>query len=190
MNRDNENTLQGDAICVYGASSEHISDTYKRAATECGAAIARSGHPLVCGGGRMGLMRCAIEGALSAGGEAIGVLPHFMVQRAWQHPQLTRMIDTADMHERKATMARLSMAVIAAPGGCGTLEELLEIITWRQLGLWRGQVVILNVDGYYDPLVEMLERTIEQGFRRGDESRLWSVASNADEAMEMALKPL
>lgn len=176
-------TEKAKAVCVYGASSEKIAEAYKEAAYRCGAAIARSGHPLVCGGGRQGLMRCAIEGALSEGGTAIGVLPQFMVERSWQHPALTRMIATEGMHERKRTMAELSMGVVACPGGCGTLEELLEIITWRQLNLWSGPIVILNVDGYYDPLVEMLQRTIDQGFRRSDREALWSVATDAEEAV-------
>lgn len=183
-----ENFPLHEAICLYGASSENISDSYKQAAFEVGAAVARSGHALVCGGGRAGLMRCAIEGAISEGGTAIGVLPEFMVERDWQHPALTHMISTADMHERKHTMAQLSKGVIAAPGGCGTFEELLEIITWRQLKLWSGNVVILNVDGYYDPLIAMLKRADEEGFSRKDQGVIWQVATTAQEALQIALQ--
>lgn len=139
------------AVTVYGASSDQIDPCYKEAAYELGRRIAEAGCSLVCGGGKAGLMKAAIDGAVDAGGEAIGVLPHFMVENAWQYQRLTSMIDTPDMHSRKHTMARMSCAAIACPGGCGTFEELMEIITWRQLNLYRGQVVILNTAGYYDP---------------------------------------
>ncbi len=177
------------AITVYGASSEDIDAVYKNDAFRLGELIACAGKTLVCGGGKAGLMKAAIDGALSRGGHTIGVLPEFMVARNWQHPGLSEMISTPDMHTRKSSMARMSMAAIACPGGCGTFEELMEIITWRQLNLYHGQVVILNTAGYYAPLIEMLERTIERGFMRGDHTGLWSVASTPEEAVEMALAP-
>lgn len=181
---------EAQAIVVYGASSENISQRYKDAAREVGRLIACAGHELVCGGGRQGLMRAAIEGARSEGGVAIGVLPRFMVDNAWQHPDLSRMVVTETMHERKQTMASMAMAAIACPGGCGTFEELLEIITWRQLNLYRGQVVILNVDGYYDALLAMFDRAIDEGFMHDDHRRLFTVASTPDEAVAAALTPV
>ena len=126
-----QDTSEARAIVVYGASSEDIKQEYKDAARETGKLIAEAGCALVCGGGRQGLMKAAIDGALDAGGEAIGVLPQFMIDNNWQHPGLTRMIATASMHERKHTMAMMAVAAIACPGGCGTFEELLEIITSR-----------------------------------------------------------
>lgn len=176
------------AICVYGASSSNIDPIYKDTAFEVGRLIALSGHPLVCGGGRAGLMAAAIEGARSVGGEAIGILPQFMIDKQWQHPELTTLIATADMHSRKRSMAEMSMAAIALPGGCGTLEELLEIVTWRQLNLFRGNIVIANVANYYAPLLTMLNDTIAKGFMRGDHKELWSVASQPTEIVEAALK--
>lgn len=181
---------QPHAITVYGASSENIPREYKDAARETGRLIALSGHPLVCGGGKQGLMAAAIEGAIGAGGKAIGILPEFMVKNAWQHPALTTMISTPGMHERKHTMAQMSIAAIACPGGCGTFEELLEIITWRQLNLYRGQVVILNTLGYYDPLIRMFDQAIAQGFMHPDHRRLFSVAETPEQAVEMALAPV
>lgn len=178
-----------DAITIYGASSENIALTFKEQAFEAGRLIALSGHPLVCGGGRAGLMRQAIEGAASEGGVTIGVLPSFMVAKNWQHPALTYMVETDSMHTRKATMARMSQAVIACPGGVGTFEELFEIITWRQLGLYRGNIVILNVDGYYEPLIAMLRSAAESGFMHPDCLSICRVASEASEAVEMALAP-
>lgn len=183
-------TTHGSAITVYGASSEEIDQTFKDAAFEVGRLIALSGHPLVCGGGRAGLMRAAIEGAASCGGETIGVLPRFMIDNEWQHPRLSRIMATDTMHERKAAMAAMSLAAIACPGGCGTFEELLEIITWRQLNLYRGQVVILNTAGYYDPLIEMFDRAIAKGFMHEDHRRLYSVAKTPHQAVEAALAPV
>ncbi len=175
-------------VCIYGASSAQIDSKYKEAAYEVGRLLASAGRTLVCGGGRSGLMAAAIEGALDAGGDTVGVLPAFMIEKQWQHPRLSRTVVTADMHERKSTMASMSGAVIALPGGCGTLEELMEIITWRQLNLYHGRVVICNIGGYYDPLIAMLNRTLEEGFMRPDHSSLWEVASTAREAVEAALK--
>ena len=185
-----QDTSEARAIVVYGASSEDIKQEYKDAARETGKLIAEAGCALVCGGGRQVLMKAAIDGALVAGGEAIGVLPQFMIDNNWQHPGLTRMIATASMHERKHTMAMMAVAAIACPGGCGTFEELLEIITWRQLNLYRGQVVILNTDGYYDPMLQMFDRAIEQGFMHADHKRLFTVATTAAEAVAAALQPV
>ena len=185
-----QDTSEARAIVVYGASSEDIKQEYKDAARETGKLIAEAGCALVCGGGRQGLMKAAIDGALDAGGEAIGVLPQFMIDNNWQHPGLTRMIATASMHERKHTMAMMAVAAIACPGGCGTFEELLEIITWRQLNLYRGQVVILNTDGYYGPMLQMFDRAIEQGFMHADHKRLFTVATTAAEAVAAALQPV
>ncbi|MDE7410624.1 MAG: TIGR00730 family Rossman fold protein [Paramuribaculum sp.] len=172
------------AVVIYGASSENIADNFKSEVFRLGQLLAKGDYSVVSGGGKAGLMRAAIEGAASVGGETIGVLPEFMIKRDWQHPSLSRMIVTDGMHERKRTMAELSCGAVACPGGCGTLEELLEIITWRQLGLFTGNVVILNIDHYYDPLLEMLQRTIDMGFMHPDHASLWCVATNAEEAYE------
>ena len=179
---------QKKAIVVYGASSENINPQYKEAAYRLGQLIAERGATLISGGGKAGIMKASIDGATSVGGETIGVLPGFMVARDWQHPSLSKMIETETMHKRKETMASLSTAAIACPGGCGTFEELMEIITWRQLNLYKGNVVILNTNNYYGPLLEMLQRTVDEGFMRGDHTGLWSVASTAEEAVDMALQ--
>lgn len=178
-----------EAITVYGASSRRIAPVFTDAARELGAEIARSGRLLVCGGGQTGVMGAAIDGALSAGGEAIGVLPQFMVDRNWNHPGLARMIATPDMHHRKRTMASLASAVIACPGGIGTFEELTEIITWRKLGLWSGNIVILNVDGYYDFLLSMFDSAIRHKFMSDADRDLWNIALTPSEAVRMACRP-
>ena len=178
------------AVTVYGASSPLVARKYKEAAYALGQAIANAGMDLVSGGGRDGLMAAAIEGALACGGRTIGVLPDFLVERGWNHEALTEMITVGSMHERKHTMASLSRAAVALPGGCGTFEELLEIITWRQLGLYQGHVVILNVDGYYDPLIGMLDRSIAEHFMNEDHRRLWYVTDSVADAVDRIVKPV
>ncbi|HAC42430.1 MAG TPA: TIGR00730 family Rossman fold protein, partial [Paraprevotella xylaniphila] len=117
------------SVCVYSASSTKIADCYFQAARELGELLGHHGIRLVNGAGNLGLMRACADACLEAGGQVTGVIPRFMVEQGWQHPGLTELIETEDMHTRKQTMARLSDGVIALPGGCGTLEELLEIIT-------------------------------------------------------------
>lgn len=179
-----------DAICVYGASSPDIAPAYLDAAYRAGQAIAEAGCALVCGGGKSGVMAAAIDGAADAGGVTIGILPQFMLDRHWEHPRLSEVVATPDMHQRKEAMAKRSRGVIAFPGGCGTLEELLEIVTWRQLGLYDGNIVIANINDYYQPLLQMLRRTIDQNFMHPDHATLWSVAATGEEAVAQALLPV
>lgn len=172
-------------ICVYCASSSRVDSQYFEAATRLGTLIAQKRMTLVTGGGNQGLMRAVEDGALESGGKAIGVIPRFMVDCGWQHTGLTELRITADMHERKKTMAGLADAVIALPGGCGTMEELMEIITWKQLGLYLNPIVILNTEGYYTPLIRQLEHAVETNFMGEIHSKIWSVASTPEEAIEM-----
>lgn len=178
--------IQG--VTVYGASSSRIDAAYIDAAKAVGRLLAERGVPSITGGGRGGIMMAVIDGTLEAGGVSIGVLPGFMVEREWNHPALSRTIVTDTMHERKATMAAMSRGVIAMPGGVGTLDELFEIITWRQLKLFKGNVVICNINGFYNPLLAHLRHTADEGFMRaGAPERLWMVASTPEQAVEMAL---
>lgn len=163
----NQNTALPSGVAVYCASSSDIDVRYLDVARCMGSLIAGSGLTLVCGGGAGGMMAAAIEGAVDAGGEAVGVLPHFMIEKNWNHPRLTRCIDTESMHHRKMTMASMSRAAVALPGGIGTLDELAEIMTWNQLGLFTGPVIIVNTDGYYDLLVALFESMQAKGFMRG-----------------------
>lgn len=174
-------------ITVYCASSTDLAPEYFAAARLLGEEIARTGLPLVTGAGNMGLMGAVNSAAIGAGGFTIGVIPEFMVERGWQHTGLDELIVTPDMHDRKSTMASLARGVIALPGGIGTFEELCEIITWRQLGLFAGNVVILNVNDYYKPLLDMFTAAVGQGFMRPDHVRLYSVATAPREAVKMAL---
>lgn len=173
------------SVCVYSASSTKIADCYFRAARELGELLGHHGIRLVNGAGNLGLMRACADACLEAGGQVTGVIPRFMVEQGWQPPGLTELIETEDMHTRKQTMARLSDGVIALPGGCGTLEELLEIITWKQLGLYLNPIVVLNTNGFYDPLLKMLDRAAEEHFMRPAHLDIWKVASTPTEAIDL-----
>lgn len=177
------NTIR--TVCVYCASSMKIPAVYFEAAAELGRLLGERGLRVVNGAGNVGLMRALTDATLEAGGTVTGVIPRFMVEQGWQHDGLTELIVTADMHERKRLMASMSDGVIALPGGCGTMEELLEIITWKQLGLYLKPIVVLNTDGFYDPLLAMLARAVERHFMREQHRALWTVAASVDEAVDM-----
>lgn len=172
-------------ITVYSASSGQVGESYCRAARELGQCIAQRGHVLVNGAGRTGLMAAAAEACMDAGGETVGVIPQFMVDLGWQHTGMSRLVVTEDMHSRKETMAQMSDACVALPGGVGTLEELLEIITWKQLGLYVKPIVILNVGGYYDALLQQLHRAVEEQFMRREHQEIWQVAHTPEEAVHL-----
>ena len=172
-------------VCVYSASSTQIAPAYFEAATQLGRLLAIKGINLINGAGSIGLMAATSNAALAHGGTVTGVIPRFMVEQGWHHTGLTRLIETDTMHERKQLMAEMSDGVIALPGGCGTLEELMEIITWKQLGLYLKPIIILNIDGFYNPLLEMLHRAIDEHFMRSEHGGIWQVATSAREAVEL-----
>ncbi len=172
-------------ICVYAASSGQVSQAFASAAASLGREIARRGHTLINGAGRTGLMAASANGAIEAGGKAIGVIPEFMIAHGWQHDGMTEIIVTPDMHSRKEKMAALADACIALPGGVGTFEELLEIITWKQLGLYLNPIVVLNTDGYYDALLAQLSHAVEEHFMRPLHSNLWCATDNPEQAVRL-----
>ena len=173
------------SVCVYCASSTQIASKYFSAAEELGRLIAQKGLRLITGAGNQGLMNAVEEGALAAGGKVTGIIPTFMMEEGWHHTGLTELIETRTIHERKEMMAKLSDGVIALPGGCGTLEELLEIITWKQLGLYLNPIIILNIDGYYDHLLAQLRQAIDENFMRAIHGDIWKVATTPDEAIDL-----
>lgn len=173
------------SVCVYSASSTKINPVYFAAAEKLGALLAKHHIRLINGAGSIGLMRSVADAVLQNDGEVTGVIPHFMVEQNWHHTGLTELIEVDSMHERKQKMADLSDAVIALPGGCGTLEELLEIITWKQLGLYLNPIIILNINSFFDPLLEMLERAIAENFMRPQHGDIWKVARTPEEAVEL-----
>ena len=176
------------SVCVYCASSKQINNIYFEAAELLGKLLAEKDICIINGAGKQGLMAAVSNSALKAGGKVTGIIPHFMVEQGWNHNGLTQIIETETMHERKELMAKMSDAIITLPGGCGTLEELLEIITWKQLGLYLKPIVILNTDGYFNPLLEMLNRSIEENFMRPEHNKLWEIANTPEEAIDLLSK--
>lgn len=172
------------SVCVYCASSSRVAPVYFEAAQALGQLLAREGIRCIYGAGGQGLMGTLADAVMAEGGEIVGVIPRFMYDNGWNHPALKNIEITPDMHSRKQRMAALSDAVIALPGGCGTLEELLEIITWKQLGLYLHPIVVLNVDGYYDPLLQMLDRATDQHFMRPEHQAMWCSATTPQKAIE------
>lgn len=169
---------------VYSASSAAIDQIYVDAAVRLGELLAKKNITCINGGGNLGLMGAVINSVLQHGGEVKGVIPKFMVDSGWCHPKLTEQIVTQTMHERKQKMAELSNVAIALPGGVGTLEELLEIITWKQLGLYKHPIIILNTNNYYSALLEMFDNMIEQKFMHERYREMWRVVATPEEAIE------
>jgi uncharacterized protein (TIGR00730 family) len=165
-------------VCVFCGASSGRSPLYAEAARAFGATLAGRGLGLVYGGGRVGLMGALADGALAAGGEATGVIPQALVDRELAHPGLNELRVVDSLHERKALMAELSDAFVALPGGFGTLDELMEQLTWSQLGLHAKPVGLLDVDGYWRPLIELSRHVTAEGFVR--ESDLAAIAVGDD----------
>ncbi|MDD7304426.1 MAG: TIGR00730 family Rossman fold protein [Bacteroidaceae bacterium] len=174
-------------VAVYCASSTQLHPEYVSDARRVGQLLAEAGVALVNGAGNMGLMQATTDGCLDAGGRAIGVIPSFMIQEGWAYGRMTELVETKDMSDRKNKIAELSDAAIALPGGCGTMDELFELITNKQLGLYLKPIVILNTLGYYDGLLQWLERAEHDHFIRDIHRRLWCVAQTPEEAVQLAL---
>ncbi|MDD4993217.1 MAG: TIGR00730 family Rossman fold protein [Paludibacter sp.] len=170
-------------ICVYCAASTKIKPQYFEATARLGKILADAELSVVFGGGSSGLMGQLADSILAAGGKITGIIPQFMCDENWHHDELTELIVVETMHERKQKMAMMADAVIALPGGCGTLEELLEVITWKQLGIFTKPIVIVNMDGYYDDLIAMLHRAVEEQFMRDEHKRMWEVVSTPEEVL-------
>ena len=155
-------------VCVFCGASSGARSAYAEAARAFGATCAARGLGVVYGGGRVGLMRAVADGALLAGGEVFGVIPQDLVDRELAHPGLTELHVVSSLHERKALMAELSDAFVALPGGFGTLDELVEIITWRQLELHAKPIGLLDAAGFWDPFAVLVEHLRTAGFLRVD----------------------
>jgi uncharacterized protein (TIGR00730 family) len=170
-------------ICVYCASSNEADPRYREAAYQLGALLAQAGHSIVYGGGSDGSMGAVADGALSRHGEVIGILPRFMADLEWGHPGLTHLELVGDMRERKHKLLTGSDAVVALPGGCGTLEELFEAITLKQLGLYLNPIVLLDTLGYWQPLDAFLHTAIEQHFMHPAHANMWSRVAEPAEVL-------
>lgn len=167
-------------LCVYCGANAGVSPRYAEAARALARGMVEQNIALVYGGGNVGLMGIIADEVLRLGGEATGVIPTALVEREVGHTGLTRQFIVKDMHERKAMMAQLSDGFIAMPGGMGTLEELFEMLTWSQLGIHAKPIGLLNVDGFYDGLVEFIGKATEQGFIRPQHASLMMVETEAE----------
>lgn len=152
------------SLAVFCGASAGKNPVYVEAAREFGVLLAQQGIALVFGGGKVGLMGALADSILAAGGQAIGVIPKGLVDREVAHPGLTRLHVVETMHERKALMAQMSDGFVALPGGWGTFDEICEILTWNQLGILAKPCGFLNVNGYYDPLHQMFDTSVQEGF--------------------------
>lgn len=178
------------AICVYCGSSSRVDQSHKDSASRIGRLIGERGLQLVYGGGRVGLMGIAADATLAAGGEVIGIIPGHIQELEVEHTGLTELHVVDSMHTRKRMMFDRSDAFVVLPGGLGTLDETFEIITWKQLGLHDKPVVIVDADGYWRPMLDMLNHMIDSGFARTEHLSLFRVVDDVDAVFDaLALEP-
>ena len=169
------------AVCVYCASSRIAHPEYRAAARRLGEVLAQQGIGIVYGGGAVGSMGALADGALGMGGRVIGILPRFMADLEWGHKGLTDLQLVEDLRTRKHVMLTLSQAAIALPGGSGTLEELLEAITLKRLGLYLNPIVLVNTRGFFSPLLELLGRAVDEHFMDRRHLLMWQVVATPEE---------
>ena len=170
-------------ICVYCASSPMCDRAYHDAARRLGELLAAAGCTVVYGGGAVGLMGSLANGALGKGGKVIGVIPRFMTEVEWQHPGLADLEVVEDMRERKHRLLTDSDAVVALPGGCGTLEELFEAITLKRLGLYFSPIVLLNTQDFFTPLQTFMQQVIRERFMNPEHAQMWSLVNTAEDVL-------
>jgi uncharacterized protein (TIGR00730 family) len=171
------------SICLFCGSQKGNSQLYEDAANELGATIAQKNWKLIYGGGNVGLMGIAADACLKLGGQVIGVIPKQIMDLEVAHQKLTELYVVNSMHERKATMEKLSDTVVALPGGFGTLDELNEILTWRQLGYHQMPIYLLNINNYYSKFIEFIEHSAKEGFIKDEHLKYLIVCSNISELL-------
>ena len=176
------------AVCVYCASSRVSHPDYRAAAHRLGAVLAAEGFSIVYGGGAVGSMGALAHGALTEGGRVIGILPRFMNELEWGHKGLSELQLVEDMRTRKHLMLARSQAVVALPGGCGTLEELLEAITLKRLGLYLNPIVMVNTRSFFDPLLAQLRQAVEERFMDERHLQMWEVVPSPEEVPAALLR--
>lgn len=172
-------------ICVYCGSSLGNDPEIPKQAHKFGKIMAGNGHRLIYGGAAIGIMGTLADAVMQHGGEVIGVMPRNLFKKEVGHQGITKLIEVNDMHERKSTMAELADAFVALPGGFGTLEELFEIITWNQIGIFSKPVTIFNYNGFYNSLVDMIDGAVTAGFIRPENREIFSVAETAEDCFRL-----
>lgn len=168
-------------VCVYCGSSSRVDDAFKEAATQMGTLIAKEGWGVVYGGGHVGLMGLTADAALQNGGKVIGIIPEHIQEREVQHDNLTELHVVDTMHVRKQMMVDKSQAFVILAGGLGTLDELFELLTWKQLGLHDKPIVIVNINGYWTKLLEAVQNIADEGFMRQEDLGLYMVVDSVDD---------
>jgi len=170
-------------VCVFASSSSRIRSEFGDAATNLGLLLARADIDIVYGGGGIGLMGKLADAVIENSGSITGVIPSFMKDEGWDHAEVNEMIITPDMGERKKQMLAMADAVVALPGGVGTLDELMEAITLKQLGLFGGQIIILNILDFYKSLIDFFEQMISGHFLRYEHKAMWEIANTPEEVL-------
>lgn len=171
-------------VCVFASSSSRVDNKYMEAAVKLGSLFAKAKIKVIYGGGGIGLMGVLADAVMENGGSITGVIPSFMNDEGWGHPHIKDMIVTTDMGDRKKKMLAGADAVVALPGGVGTLEELTEAITLKQLGLFKGPVIILNTFNFYKSFIEFLEHMVEGNFLRTEHKGIWTIAGTPEEVLD------
>ena len=170
-------------IAVFCASSAKVPDCYFDMARRVAAALVEAGYGIIYGGGGVGLMGAVADEALRHNGEITGIIPRFMVDEEWQHKDVEDMIHVESMHQRKELMVRKSSGILALPGGIGTLEELFEVMSLKKLGQYPHPIVVFNMYGYYDGLLQMTRKMVEEKFMRPVHSKLWSMVETPEQVV-------
>ena len=173
------------SLCVYCGSSVGNDPRHIETAAQVGALLAASGIRLVYGGGNVGLMGVVADAVMAGGGSVLGVIPVGLFETEQGHRGITELVEVGSMHERKARMAAEADAFLALPGGLGTLEELAEILTWAQLGIHSHPVAVLDIDGFWDPIIGFLDGAVAAGFMRPANRALLRVATSVDEILDV-----
>jgi uncharacterized protein (TIGR00730 family) len=174
-------------LCVYCSASNEVSPAYLEAARELGGLAARSGLRLVFGAGSVGLMGALADGALAEGGQVVGVIPEHLEQRELGHRGISEYIVVGSMHDRKRVMFDHADAFAILPGGLGTLDEAFEVITWRQLGLHDKPIFLVNLSGFWDPLLVLIEHLLHERFLHQDPARLFQAVDDTPALVEAVL---
>lgn len=171
-------------VCIFCASSSKVSDLYLESARELGEILAKSGIAINYGGGAVGLMGEIANAMLGCGGDVTGIIPRFMVEVEWEHKGVEKMIHVDTMAERKKLLVENVDAVITLPGSTGTLEELFEVLSNKKLGLFNKPVILLNINGFFNPLITMLEKMIKEDFMRLEHGELWTTVEKGQDVIE------
>ncbi len=172
------------SICVYCSSRNAVAEKFQIAAHDLGTQLAKRGKQVIYGGGRLGLMGIVADAALAAGGKVCGIIPELLKAREVQHTGLTELHIVPDMHSRKRMMVERADAFVILPGGLGTLDETFEIVTWKMLKLHDKPIILVNIDGYWDELIVLLNKTVSETFTRPDDIQLLTVVPTVALALD------